>query len=106
MDHDTAIRALGALAQPSRLAVFRFLVARGPDGAAAGAVAEALSIPAATLSFHLKELREADWVVCECLGRLRIYRANFARGNELIAFLGENCCGGKPGREKKAAAAA
>jgi ArsR family transcriptional regulator len=90
------ILALAALAQESRLAVFRLLVESGPDGLAASKIAEKLDIPASSLSFHLKELMYADMVKQKKEGRSLIYSANFKTMNGLLAFLTENCCGGNP----------
>ena len=92
METNTAVRALSALAQETRLSIFRFLVARAPEGAPAGAVADAVGLPPATLSFHLKELRDAGWVRCRSQGRSRIYSPVLTRADELIGFLTENCC--------------
>lgn len=89
-----AVTALSALAQEARLEVFRALVQAGPDGMAAGAIAKSLGIPAATLSFHLKELKNAAIVKCRRDGRSLIYSPNFDSMNELLAFLTENCCEG------------
>ncbi len=86
------IAALGALAQETRLDVFRLLVERGPDGLPAGAIADRLGLPAATLSFHLKELKAAGMVSCVRKGRSRVYAADFCRMQDLLAFLTRNCC--------------
>ncbi len=94
MEKQDAIEALGALAQETRLDVFRLLVREGPEGLPAGEIGEALALPAATLSFHLKELRSAGLVACERAGRSRIYRAHFDAMNDLLGFLTENCCQG------------
>lgn len=91
-----ALVALAALAQESRLAVFRHLVEAGPQGSPVGPVADALSLPAATLSFHLKELTRANLLVGSQEGRFIRYTANFATMNALVAYLTENCCGGQP----------
>lgn len=93
MRSDTAVGALAALAQTSRLAVFRRLVAAGREGLAAGAIAEALGVPPATLSFHLKELARAGLVRSRRQGRFVIYSAEFDRIGALIGYLTENCCG-------------
>src|SRR5690242_8529042 len=90
-----AIAALGALAQESRLAIFRLLVERGPEGLAAGAIAEKLKIPAPTLSFHLQQLMHADLIEQRRESRSLIYSANFAGMNALVGYLTENCCGGR-----------
>ncbi len=108
MEKQVVVSALAALAQETRLDVFRLLVQAGPEGLAAGEVGEELGIPSATLSFHLKELKGAGLIRCERAGRSRIYRPDFAAVNELIAFLTENCCqglarGGAGGPRRKAA---
>lgn len=89
-----AIHALGALAHETRLDVFRLLVRAGPEGLPAGAIAEALGVPAATLSFHLKELKQAAVVDCRRDGRSLIYRPDFRAMNALMRFLTDNCCEG------------
>lgn len=96
METKTAIAALAALAQESRLATFRLLVQAGPQGLAASKIAESLSIPASSLSFHLKELAHAGLVDARQEGRFVIYSARFDAMNGLVAFLTENCCGGTP----------
>ncbi len=96
MDTPTALAALAALAQESRLGVFRLLIETGPQGAAASKIAEQLAIPASSLSFHLKELSHAGLVTSRQDGRFVIYSANTAAMNALIAFLTANCCGGNP----------
>lgn len=96
MKSDQVVRALAALAQESRLAVFRLLVARGPQGLSAGAISEKLGIVPATLSFHLKELANAGMVTALPQGRFVIYSANFESMNDLLGFLTDNCCGGNP----------
>jgi DNA-binding transcriptional ArsR family regulator len=90
-----AIEALGALAQDSRLAVFRLLVRAGPEGLAAGRIADKLGIPPATLSFHLAHLARAGLVRSRQEGRFVIYSADFDGMGELLAYLTEDCCGGK-----------
>ncbi len=94
MEKQLAISALGALAHETRLDVFRLLVRAGSEGLPAGAVGEELGIPAATLSFHLKELKGAGLICCERDGRSRIYSPDFAAMNALLAYLTENCCAG------------
>jgi DNA-binding transcriptional ArsR family regulator len=94
MDNDDVIRALGALAHPVRLDVFRALVVAGPDGLTPGVFMERLGVPSATLSFHLKELADAGLVAQERAGRHIIYRAAYDRMDGLIAYLTENCCQG------------
>jgi DNA-binding transcriptional ArsR family regulator len=96
MKTNDALDALGALAQESRLAVFRYLVEAGPEGSPVGKIADALNLPAATLSFHLKELSRAKLLVSRQEGRFIWYAANFQTMNALIAYLTENCCGGRP----------
>ncbi len=95
METKHALSALAALAQESRLAVFRLLVEAGPEGLAASKIGEALKVPASSLSFHLKELSHADLIVPRQDGRFVIYTAQFATMNQLVAFLTDNCCGGK-----------
>lgn len=96
MQTKDVITALAALAQESRLAVFRLLVQVGPAGLAASKIAEILGVPPSSLSFHLKELSYADLVISRQEGRFVIYSANIANMNSLIGFLTENCCGGNP----------
>lgn len=98
MDIQTAVPALGALAQPSRLALFQRLVELGPDGAHPGELAEHLAIPATTLSFHLRTLSQAGLIEAEQQGRFIRYRANFERMQALVEFLTRNCCGGDASR--------
>jgi ArsR family transcriptional regulator, arsenate/arsenite/antimonite-responsive transcriptional repressor len=87
-----AVCALAALAQESRLAVFRLLVSRGPAGYPAGEIGERLAIPGPTLSFHLKELAQAGLITSRKEGRFIYYAPAFGRMNELLAYLTENCC--------------
>jgi len=94
MKTTNALAALAALAQESRLAVFRYLVEAGPEGSSVGPIADSLGLPAATLSFHLKELTRADLLVASQQGRFIWYAANFDTMNALIAYLTDNCCGG------------
>lgn len=96
MEPRGAIDALAALAQESRLAVFRLLVREGPDGLAAGAIAEQLDIPAPTLSFHLNQLSAAGLVLSRRDGRSIIYAANYTGMRDLLAFLVDDCCQGRP----------
>lgn len=96
MENKAIISSLAALAQSSRLAVFRTLVQAGPDGLAAGKISELTGIPPSSLSFHLKELSHADMVTSQQAGRFVIYTANFTTMNALLGFLTENCCGGNP----------
>jgi ArsR family transcriptional regulator len=97
MEKHMVISALAALAQETRLDVFRTLVEAGPEGLPAGSIGAALDIPSATLSFHLKELRSAGLVRCERQGRSRIYSPDFSITKELIGFLTANCCQGADG---------
>ncbi|MBR7776891.1 ArsR/SmtB family transcription factor [Undibacterium rugosum] len=96
MDTSQAIAGLAAIAQESRLAVFRLLVQAGPDGLIASKISDQLGMPPSSLSFHLKELSRADMVSVKQDGRFMIYTANFDTMNNLIAYLTENCCGGHP----------
>lgn len=96
MQTKPALAALAALSQESRLATFRLLVQVGPAGLPATKIAEALTIPPSSLSFHLKELTHANLIVPHQEGRFVIYAANFDTMNSLIGFLTENCCGGNP----------
>lgn len=95
MDTKVVVRALAALAQDSRLEVFRLLVQAGPEGLPAGEIADRLDIPASTLSFHVKALAHAGLVESRQEGRFIFYSADFSAMNGLLAFLGENCCGGR-----------
>lgn len=94
MQTKETIAALAALAQESRLAVFRLLVQAGSKGLAASKIAEHISVTPSALSFHLKELSHAELVTSRHEGRFVIYSANFETMNALIGFLTENCCGG------------
>ncbi|MGH7814317.1 MAG: ArsR/SmtB family transcription factor [Candidatus Binataceae bacterium] len=98
MKNQTAVAALGALAQETRLGVFRMLIQAGPDGMAAGAIGERLGLPSPTLSFHLNQLRFAGLVAARRKSRSIIYSANFKTMNELLTYLTENCCEGRPGQ--------
>lgn len=91
-----AVDALGALAHETRLSVFRMLVAAGPDGLIAGAIAERASVPPSTMSHHLGTLERAGLVRSERESRLIRYRADFAGMRRLLAFLMEDCCQGTP----------
>jgi ArsR family transcriptional regulator len=96
MNTKNVITALAALAQESRLSVFRLLVRVGPEGMAASKIADELGIPPSSLSFHLKELTHAELIIPRQDGRFVIYSAHIATINELTGFLMENCCGGNP----------
>jgi DNA-binding transcriptional ArsR family regulator len=90
-----AVDRLGALANEHRLAVFRLLVQAGPEGQAAGAIADALDLPASSLSFHLAHLTRAGLITQRRESRSLIYSVDFAAMNGLVGFLTENCCGGR-----------
>jgi len=92
-----AVDLLGALAQDTRLAVFRHLVGAGPEGVTAGALAERLGVPSPTLSFHLKELSRVELVVGRAEGRFVRYSANFEAMNRLLEYLVAHCCDGEGG---------
>lgn len=94
METKAVISALAALAQESRLAIFRHLVQIGPEGSAASKIGEALDIAPSSLSFHMKELAHADLVTSRHEGRYVIYSANFTAMNNVLGFLTENCCSG------------
>lgn len=110
MDTKAAVRSLAALAQDSRLEVFRLLVQAGPEGLPAGEIAERLEIPPSTLSFHVKSLEHAGLVEARQDGRFVYYSAVFEAMAGLVAFLGENCCRGRslptsaPARRKRTGA--
>jgi DNA-binding transcriptional ArsR family regulator len=89
-----ALAGLGSLAQQTRLEVFRLLVQRGAEGLSAGAIAEALDVPASSMSFHLQQLMHAGLVTQERRSRQLIYAASFEQMNALVGYLTENCCGG------------
>jgi ArsR family transcriptional regulator len=95
MEEEAVVKSLAALAQPIRLQVFRSLVVAGNDGATPGLLAELLSLPASSLSFHLKELVHAGLVTQERISRNLVYRVAFDRMNGLLAYLTENCCQGQ-----------
>jgi len=92
MNTQDAVASLSALAQDSRLSVYRLLVKRGPEGFAVGELAERLRIPGPTLSFHLKALSQAGLVASRKESRFIYYSANFQRMNDLVGYLTENCC--------------
>lgn len=104
------VSALSALAHEHRLAIYRLLVQAGPDGRAAGAIADKLGVPASSLSFHLAHLTRAGLIEQRRESRSLIYSADFANMNALVGFLTENCCGGvscapaaAPGKRKASA---
>lgn len=96
MDTQQVLAALAAIAQESRLAIFRLLVQVGPEGMAATKIAEQLDIAPSSLSFHLKELTHARLITSRSAGRFVIYSADIAVMTGLIGYLTENCCGGVP----------
>lgn len=87
------VAALEAIAQESRLGIYRLLVQAGPEGLAAGRIAERLKLPAPTLSFHLAQLKRCGLVTYEREGTSLVYSANFETMNEIVGYLTENCCG-------------
>jgi ArsR family transcriptional regulator len=93
---ETEIEAFGALAQPTRLAAFRLLVKREPEGLAAGEVSRLLEVPQNTMSTHLAVLSRAGLVTAERRSRSIIYRASIDKVRELASFLVSDCCGGRP----------
>lgn len=95
MDTAAIIKALAALAQEHRLGAFRLLVEAGPEGLAAGVLAERLAIAPSSLSFHLSHLAHAGLASQQRQGRSIIYRADFAAMNGLVAYLTQNCCAGE-----------
>jgi ArsR family transcriptional regulator, arsenate/arsenite/antimonite-responsive transcriptional repressor len=95
MEQEQAILALAALAQSTRLGVFRLLVKHEPDGLAAGDIAKLLAVPQNTMSAHLAVLARADLVMSERKSRSIIYRANLAAFQDLTSFMVEDCCGGR-----------
>jgi DNA-binding transcriptional ArsR family regulator len=109
MNSKAVVLSLAALAQESRLEVFRLLVQAGPEGLPAGEIADRLGMPASTLSFHVKALAHAGLVESRQESRFIYYSACYGAMSDLIAFLGENCCGGRAclpegaqGRRKRA----
>ena len=93
MEKKSALTALGALSQETRLDLFRLLVTVGPEGLSAGVIADRLGVQPGSLTFHLKELQHAGLITQRRLGRQLIYSAEYGAMNELLAFLTENCCG-------------
>lgn len=94
MQSSNVLQALGALAQEHRLALFRLLVQAGEGGLSAGSLADALSVPNSSLSFHLAHLNRAGLIEQRRAGRSLIYSANYATMNQLVGYLMENCCSG------------
>jgi len=112
MKGSQVVAALGALAHETRLAVFRMLVERGPDGLSAGIIADRLGLAPSSLTFHLQQLTHAGLITQRRLSRQLIYATDFTAMNAVMAYLTENCCGGdgacvpvcRPARASKAAA--
>jgi len=96
MDNESAILALAALAQSTRLDVFRLLVKREPDGLPAGDIAKAMAVPQNTMSAHLAVLARAGLVTARRIGRSIVYRADLARFQAVMSFLVNDCCDGRP----------
>jgi ArsR family transcriptional regulator len=96
MDVERAVSFLGALAQETRLQIFRILVQAGTEGLAAGVIADSLSVLPTTLSFHLQQLNNAGLIVKRRASRSLIYSVNVDGMNALMGFLTEDCCGGRP----------
>jgi ArsR family transcriptional regulator, arsenate/arsenite/antimonite-responsive transcriptional repressor len=96
MKKSNVIAALGAMAQETRLDIFRLLVQKGPEGLPAGEIGDRLGQPSPTLSFHLNQLRFAGLVTSRRASRSIIYSANFKAMTELVGYLTENCCGDHP----------
>lgn len=96
MDERQALSAFGALSQETRLRILRMLVVAGPEGMAAGAVAEGAEVSASNVSFHLKELERAGLVTARRDSRSIIYSAEYDALAGLIRFLMEDCCSGRP----------
>jgi DNA-binding transcriptional ArsR family regulator len=97
MESVHVVKALQALAQPTRLAIYRLLVVSGPDGMAAGQLAEKLGVSPANMSHHFKTLSHAALIISRQDGRFVYYSANFTVMNGMLAYLTENCCDGNPG---------
>ncbi|MFQ5451636.1 MAG: ArsR/SmtB family transcription factor [Nitrospinaceae bacterium] len=96
MKINNAVTALSALAQASRLEIFRLLVQAGQEGISAGGIGKRLELPLPTLSFHLSQLKNAGLVHCRREGRTLFYSADYGAMNALMAYLTENCCQGQP----------
>lgn len=92
MDSPDAVEALGALAHEHRLAAYRLLVERGPDGLPAGEIAQRMGLPPSSLTFHLQLLRRAGLIAQRRAGRQQIYAADFTRMQALVGYLTDNCC--------------
>jgi len=96
MQSNQVVAALSALAQPTRLAIYRLLVVCGQAGMAAGQIADKLNVSPANISFHFKTLSHAGLIDSRQDGRFVYYAANFTAMNEMLAYLTENCCAGDP----------
>lgn len=96
MDDGKAVAAFAALAQKTRLAIFRLLVQAGPSGLPAGAIGDRLSVPPSTLSFHLKELDRAGLLRSWRRQRSMLYAVDYHGMRELLTFLTQDCCNGRP----------
>jgi DNA-binding transcriptional ArsR family regulator len=94
MKSNQVIAALGALAHEHRLAVYRLLVARGPEGLAAGGIADRVGLVPSSLTFHLQNLQRAGLITQRREGRQLIYSTDFGVMNAVVTYLTENCCGG------------
>lgn len=104
MELRDAVNALSGLANETRLAIFRHLVQQGPEGEAAGDLAQRFALPGPTLSFHLSQLCQCGLLSSKRRGRHILYSADYAAMSGLMGFLTENCCGGDPDRCESAAA--
>jgi DNA-binding transcriptional ArsR family regulator len=93
VEKKSALSALAALSQETRLDLFRLLVTVGPDGLSAGIIADRLGVLPGSLTFHLKELQHAGLITQRRLGRQLIYSAEYTAMNDLLGYLTENCCG-------------
>jgi ArsR family transcriptional regulator, arsenate/arsenite/antimonite-responsive transcriptional repressor len=96
VENKSAVKALAALAQETRLSIFRLLVQAGPEGVAAGMIGDRLDVPPATLSFHLKELTHAGLVSSRQDGRFIYYSADYEQMAALMTYLTQNCCQSMP----------
>lgn len=105
MNAKQSVAALASLAQETRLAIFRLLVQRGPEGLAAGAIAAALDVAPSSLSFHLAHLKHAGLIEQRRESRSLIYSASFPRMNALMVYLTDKCCGGASCAPSETAAA-
>jgi DNA-binding transcriptional ArsR family regulator len=97
MDITTSVNSLAALAHETRLDIYRYLIRKGPDGDVVGNIADHFGLPGATLSFHLKTLKQAELLNVRRKSRSLIYSPNFEQMNALLAYLMDDCCGGQCG---------